>query len=114
VLDLPAQAVDLHVDGTLPGRAIVAGERLPRHRLAGGGGEQAQNVALATREPHDLLAALELTATEMEAEVAEAVAVRLLTITGPASACRATSTAYCTAGLLNFRRQKLRKVLMVT
>src|SRR5438445_7552012 len=42
------------------------------HRLAGSRGEQAQHVALAIREPHDLLAALELTAREMEAEVAEA------------------------------------------
>src|SRR5262249_7237476 len=72
VLDLAAQAVDLHVDGALAGRAVVAGERLPRHRLAGGGGEQAQHVALAIRQPHDLLAALELPAPEMEAELAEA------------------------------------------
>src|SRR5260221_14121935 len=72
MLDVGAQAVGLHVDGALAGRAVVAGERLPRHGLAGGGGEQAQHVALAIRQPHDLLAALELPAREMEPELAEA------------------------------------------
>jgi len=72
MLDLAAQAIDLHVNGTLPDRAVSAGERLPCDRVTGCCGEQAQHFALPIGEPHDLLAAFEFAADEMEPELTEA------------------------------------------
>src|SRR5262249_56668753 len=51
--------------------AAVAGERLPRHGLARPRRQQAQHLTLPIREPDDLLAAPQLPAREMEAEIAE-------------------------------------------
>src|SRR5947199_297422 len=72
VLDLAAQPIDLHVDRAFTGIAAIAGECQPRHGLAGRSSEQPQHLALAIGEVNDLLAALELAARDVEAELAEA------------------------------------------
>src|SRR5205807_1769744 len=70
-LELAAQPIDLHIDGALAGRAAIAGQRQSRHGLAGRTREQPQHVALTVGEADDLLAAPQLAARDVEAELAE-------------------------------------------
>ena len=71
-LDLAAQAVDLHVDGALAGRAAGHHQLVAAHRLAGRGGEDRQDLALALGQVDDLAAALQFQLLAVEGERAEA------------------------------------------
>src|SRR5215203_2939238 len=70
-LDLAPQAIDLNIHGALVDRTAGAGERHPRHGLAGSGGQHRQHLAFAVGEPDHLVAAAKLGPPEMKHELPE-------------------------------------------
>src|SRR5262245_18032067 len=64
-LDLAAQAIHLHVNGALVHRSTAC-ERKARHRLARLRAQHPKHLALAIRQPHNLLTLAQFAALDME------------------------------------------------
>ena len=74
-LDLAAQAVDLHVDGSFAG-VVSIDENVTRHGLSRIGREDPQQIAFALGQPDRIGVLLQVAATKMEGEGAECDLVR--------------------------------------